>query len=254
MSYLFATAVVLAAALAAAAVTSAVRRRVHIDALRHHHEIGGAVFLQMGVVFAVLLAFVFNEVWGEYNTAAEAIARECGDIRVAATLAGNLPPDEAQNVRRLIIAYLNAVVTDEWPAMSQRREDSVLAETRLRELALGVARLPTATTEEQTTREQIIDFLRSAEQSRQARLFQVAAGIPSELWFMLLTFSATLVGFLFFFGIENIRSQMLFTGVFAGSLALVLVILSMLNFPFEGAMALQPTAFRDTIVRVVATR
>src|SRR4029077_19234369 len=43
----------------------------------HYHEVGYAVFLQLGVIFAVLLAFVFNGVWSDYNTASRAIDSEC---------------------------------------------------------------------------------------------------------------------------------------------------------------------------------
>jgi hypothetical protein len=49
--------------------TIVVRRASGLDAHRQHHEIGNPVYLQIGVVFAVLLAFVFNEVFGEYNSA-----------------------------------------------------------------------------------------------------------------------------------------------------------------------------------------
>jgi hypothetical protein len=75
----------------------------------------------------------------------------------------------------------------------------------------------------------------------------MVSGIPPVLWIMLLSFSMTLVGFLFFFGIENVASQMAFTGVFAASLAFLLVILKMLDFPFEGAMRLSPDAVQQTL-------
>jgi hypothetical protein len=249
MTYGSASVLVLASGLLAGFVAGQVRRRVRLDSLRRHHEIGSAVFLQMGVVFAVLLAFVFNEVWGEYNTAAEAISRESGDLRVAALLAGNLPLDSRESVKALIASYLSTVIEEEWPAMSERH-DSPAAETRLRQLALGVTTLPMNTTQQADTRSEIAALLRSASQYRQMRLFQMVQGIPPMLWFMLLAFSVTLVGFLFFFGIDNVWSQMVFTGVFAAALALLLVILSMLDYPFEGAMRLSPAPFSDTLLHV----
>ena len=43
-----------------AAFTCALLHRiVHRDRFRRYHEVGYAVFLQLGVIFAVLLAFVF---------------------------------------------------------------------------------------------------------------------------------------------------------------------------------------------------
>jgi hypothetical protein len=249
MTYTMAVAIVLAAGGCAALLTLLVRRKVHVDALRRHHEIGGAVFAQMGVVFAVLLAFVFNQVWGEYNSADEAIARECGNLRVAALLAENLPSASAATVKNLIVNYVTSVIKDEWPSM-EGRQDSTVTEGHLRELAFGVTHLPTADPQEAVMRNELTLLLRSAQQFRETRLYQMAAGLPVTLWFMLLGYSVTLMAFLFFFGMENVAMQMTFTGVFAGSLAMVMVILSMLNYPFEGAMALQPTAFEEALVHI----
>jgi hypothetical protein len=249
MSFTMAVAIVLAAGGGGAWLTWLVRHKVHMEALRRHHEVGSAVFAQMGVVFAVLLAFVFNQVWGEYNTADEAVARECGNLRIAALLANNLPVESAANIKALIAAYVSSVIHDEWPAMAQR-QDSIVAEARLRELALGVTRLPITNPDAAVTRDELINLLRSAEEHRETRLYEMSSGLPVPLWAMLLMFSVVLLGFLFFFGMEVVSTQMVFTGVFAGSLAMVLVILSMLDYPFEGAMALQPTEFQTTLQHI----
>jgi hypothetical protein len=156
---------------------------------------------------------------------------------------------DSKTVKDLIATYISSVIADEWPAMEQR-QDSIVAETHLRELALGVTRLPAADPEEAATRAEIISLLRAAQENRETRLYEMTSGLPPTLWVMLLVFSCTLLGFLFFFGMDNVNSQMAFTGVFAASLALVLVILGMLNYPFEGAMALQPTAFQTALAHI----
>src|SRR6516164_4409740 len=73
MSYAEALLVILFTAIIAVAATNFVRRALGLDVRQQHHEVGNPVYLQIGVVFAVLLAFVFNEVFGEYNAAAQAI-------------------------------------------------------------------------------------------------------------------------------------------------------------------------------------
>src|SRR4051812_13443100 len=87
MSYPAVALIVFGSGLIAGALSWTTRKLVQIDAPRRHHEIGSAVFLQLGVVFAVLLAFVFSEVWSEYNTAANAINQECANLHGAAMLA-----------------------------------------------------------------------------------------------------------------------------------------------------------------------
>ena len=78
MGYPSAIAFVLLSMLAAAALSYSVHRLVQVDARRRHQEVGVTVFLQLGVLFAVLLAFVFSEAYSEYGNAQRAIDLECG--------------------------------------------------------------------------------------------------------------------------------------------------------------------------------
>ena len=91
MSYLAAVLIVVGCAAVAGLASLLIGRRVTVESRRQRHEIGIAVFQQVGVMFAVLLAFVFNEVWTQYNTAAQSINRECGALHGAAMLANAIP-------------------------------------------------------------------------------------------------------------------------------------------------------------------
>src|SRR5262245_59665410 len=73
MTYAAAISIILIAGIVAAVATAFLQHLIEFDLRRHHHDVGSVVFLQLGVVFAVLLAFVFNEVWSEYNEAAQSI-------------------------------------------------------------------------------------------------------------------------------------------------------------------------------------
>jgi hypothetical protein len=56
------------------------------------------VFLQLGFILAALLAFVFNEVWNEYDVAEEAIDRECAALHGTAMLAATSRAEQARIV------------------------------------------------------------------------------------------------------------------------------------------------------------
>jgi hypothetical protein len=68
MSYTELGRLVLGTGLVAAFTCALLHRIVHHDRFRRYHEVGYPVFLQLGVIFAVLVAFVFNGVWSDYNT------------------------------------------------------------------------------------------------------------------------------------------------------------------------------------------
>jgi len=117
MNYLVACLIVLGSTAAAAVASFLVCRLAPIETRRRHHEVGSVVFLQVGVMFAVLLAFVFSEVWGEYNTAAQAINGECGALHGASMLANALPGHVGRPVNQAIANYVRTVAEEEWPAM-----------------------------------------------------------------------------------------------------------------------------------------
>ena len=91
MSYTELGGLVLGSGLVAALISTLLHRIVHHDTFRRYHEVGYAVFLQLGVIFAVLLAFVFNGVWSDYNTASQAIDSECASLHGIAILSDRLP-------------------------------------------------------------------------------------------------------------------------------------------------------------------
>src|ERR1700761_2215036 len=119
MNYPTAIAIVLACAGLTGVLSYLVGRLVTVDARRRHHEVGSQVFQLVGVLFAVILAFVFNEVWSQYNTAAQAISAECGALHGAAMLANALPGKKGRPVNEAILAYTHEVADAEWPTMAK---------------------------------------------------------------------------------------------------------------------------------------
>jgi len=120
MSYTEALLLISLTAIASTAAASSVQYILDIDIRRRLHEVGHPVYLQIGVVFAVLLAFVFNGVWGEYNRAAQAINGECGALHGAAVLAHDLSDRQGQGIEQAILNYLKVVINIEWAALKRR--------------------------------------------------------------------------------------------------------------------------------------
>ncbi len=241
--------VVIVTSTAAGTLAWLVRRIVPVDMLRRHHEMGGAVFLQLGVVFAVLLAFVFNEAWNGYEAAAEAINGECGALHGAAILADNLPGPERARMERAIHDYITVVIGTEWKAMGAR-ENSAAATASFEAMLSTAAKLPAESARMEALKPHIVELLTHAHQERETRLFQLTLGVPTMIWCLLGLFSVILISFLFAFGIDYVASQVAFVAVFAAMLCFALLTVRMLDFPFEGPLRLPPSDFQATLVKV----
>jgi hypothetical protein len=236
MTYAAALSIVILSAVVVTAASLCVDRTISLEARRRHHDVGNQVFQLIGVMFSVILAFVLSEVWSEYNTAKQAIGGECGALHGAAMLANALPNHEGRPINESIFAYAQKVVQTEWPLMAKERR-SLGAVDDLRAAFDTAARLRATTSSEVANRSQIISLLTQAHAHREMRTFQLQLGMPQAMWAVLITIGLILVAFVVLSGTE-LPATILFGTTFAISIAMVLVLVRMLDYPFEGALAL----------------
>jgi hypothetical protein len=248
MTYLGAFITVAISGIAAAAASWVVGRVVALEPRRRHHDVGAAIFAQIGIMLSVLLAFVFGQVWGEYRTAAQAIGDECAALHGAAILTSALPPEQGQPVIRAISTYAKAVAYDEWPLMADRKL-SRAAQHDLEVLLHRAADMRVSGANEVATQSQVISLLALAHANRETRTFQLTAAAPPLLWLMLIAMSVILSLFVVCAGVERV-THMIFAAVFAASVAMVLVVVRMLDLPFEGSLALPNTDFLNLVAKV----
>jgi hypothetical protein len=248
MSYIELGGLVLGTGLIAAFVCVLLHRILHHDTFRRYHEVGHAVFLQLGVIFAVLLAFVFNNVWSNYNVASQAIDSECGSLHGIAILSDRLPAPAGAAILDGLHAYLRTVIDREWPDMQQRSE-SQTADAILQSLWQAVETVNTDPTDSQI-RGQLLSLLAAAHQSRETRLYQMRQGVPGLIWSLLIIFAFALIGCMLVFAAEASLSKAVLVGVFTSSLTLALLTVRMLDFPFESALQLSSRDFSETLKKI----
>jgi len=249
MSYAVALLVVFLIAVGSIVATSFARRALGLDVRREHHEVGNPIYLQIGVVFAVLLAFVFNEVWAEYNAAAQAINGECGSLHGAAILAHNLSDGQGQGIEQAILNYAEVVINVEWASLAQRKA-SPEAVSAFQAIVDNAGRLNTTRPTDLTIQGQILSLLAEAHAFRESRIFQANQGLPVVIWIVLSFYALVLVAFVLFAGVESRIGHLLFSAIFATSVVLVLIVVRMLDYPFEGALTLSNSDFVETIEHV----
>jgi hypothetical protein len=253
MSSTFATVIILAAGATAALITLLVHRRIQADVRQHHQEVGSAVFLQLGFILAVLLAFVFNEVWSEYDVAEEAIDRECAALHGTAMLAATLRAEQARIVLLAERDYVSSVLTSEWHTMARYRTESIETVSKLRDMITAVAHLQPVDPNSASTRDQMLSLLAQAHAQRETRIFQANEGVPGAIWTVLIFLSMVLTLSVSLSSIKyRVTASIIVAAIFATAIAGILVLVRLLDFPFEGALALQSKDFTTVLVKITA--
>ncbi len=214
---------------------------------RDHHEVGAVVFLQLGVVFAVLLAFVFDETWGQYNAAAQAVDLECGALHGASMIATTLKPAEAHALVGAEVDYVVSVVGPEWREMARHRREDLATDDRLVMLVRAAALIARDDPARPRATAEILSLLATAHAEREARIFQVGSGVPGPLWAVLIVFAVVLEMFVALAALSWPATAFAFSAVFAAGITSILVIGRLLDYPFEGALAIPSSDFVDLL-------
>ena len=164
-------------------------------------------------------------------------------------LAHDLPDGQGHDIEQAILNYSKVVINVEWPAL-QRRQGSLEAVSAFETIVAAAGHLNVARPADAAIQGQILSLLAQAHAHRETRIFQANRGLPVIIWLVLSFYAFILVIFVLFAGVQSRIGHLFFSAVFTTSVVLVLLLLRMLDYPFEGALALSNDDFVKTIQRV----
>ena len=222
-----------------------VRLRVRLAHLRGNNEVAGFKFAVIGVLYAVLLAFVVVISWERFHDAENALAREAGSAATIYRVAGGL--DEASaTLRATLSAYLNSVLKDDWPAMVRGRSSTVTTRV-LSDLYDEVIQFRPADLHDSNLQADLMSGLDEITRARRERLLIAEGTVHPVIWFVLFLGAALTISFTFFFGTQNLIAQSLMTGILAAIILSAVLVVIALDRPYTGAV----TVSKEPILSVL---
>lgn len=222
------------------------RRRVHHMTLKEDHEVVGFVYSMIGVVYAVLLAFVVIIIWQQYNETKNAVQHEGARISNLLRDSRAFHPNKRKEIQTLILAYGKAVVDDEWAAMSTG-EASPAASSAYENIWEAFYALQPETENEKAFYTESIRRLNELGNLRRARLLNSRSGLPSLLWVLLIGGGVVSVGFTYMFGATHWWTQVLTVGCLGGLTGFILFLILALDFPFAGSLRISPEPISNVV-------
>src|ERR1700691_2714946 len=95
------------------------RKIFHHKVQEGHNDVCVPIFLNAGVLFAVLLGFMVVAVWESYDAANATVASEASALVPLYRATYNLPPEAGDRMREAAREYVEAVIQDEWPIQAK---------------------------------------------------------------------------------------------------------------------------------------
>ncbi|MGH7552346.1 MAG: DUF4239 domain-containing protein [Longimicrobiales bacterium] len=223
-----------------------VRKLVTVPVLQSRNDVTGFMHAVVGVLYAVLLAFTVLAGWERYDEADDVADHEANALADLYRAAGAYPEEVRLRLRTKLRSYANAVITDEWPELAHGRA-SLRAWAPYNDLWREYLAFSPGTEAESLWHRQSLVWLGDLGDYRRMRLLRSEAAIPAVLWVVLAVGGIVTVGFSCAYGLSSAVAHSFMTGALAGTLALILVVLSALEHPYRGEIRVEPRALAEVL-------
>lgn len=217
------------------------------EVFREHNDLAGFIFAVVGVIYAVLLAFVAVGVWERFTAAESRTYDEAGQILIVyrdseAFGSGGL------HLRRLLNDYVQSIISDEWPELHNGREAGGIATGKVTRVARALRSLAPRTNAQQAIYENMLYAFGNALLDRDARLSEDVTGLNDVMWWIVLAGAIITIGFTFLFGFKNNVMQSAMIGTLATLIGLVIFLSMSMDYPFQGDIQVHPEAFQHLLL------
>jgi hypothetical protein len=211
-----------------------------------HNDVHAVYFSMVGLLYAILLAFVVVVAWEQFNSAEESTHTEVTRLSNLLRDAQPLPDADRERIQTAIVTYMQNVVDREYDTMADGEADGETSRS-YRDIwnqyyATKVEDEPAATFFGSS-----VDRLNELGEARRLRLLASRSTIPVPLWILLIGGGVFTIAWLFPFYVPNtvIQTRALATvGAFTG---FVLFLIFALQHPFAGDIAIDSSVYQELI-------
>jgi hypothetical protein len=206
-----------------------------------HNDRAGFIFAVLGVIYAVLLAFVAVGTWERFQQAEARTYEEAESLAEVYRDAGSFQGGDS--LRATLRTYVESVINVSWPAMRSGQKSNA-ADVLLEAVDRDVRALPATSPRLEDIHAQMLSAMDTALADRESRVTMDSTGINEIMWIVLMVGAFLTVGFTYLFGFDHTVMQVLMVGGLSLMMSLLLFLIVALNYPFRGSIAIGPDAFQ----------
>ena len=218
------------------------RKVLDLKKLQDSHEVSGYLLSVVGTLYAVLLGLVVVDAMQQFQNARQVTEHEANCLADIYLLSSKLPEPKKTEVRKLCIDYTKQVIEVEWESMDNIKECPAARNLAL-DLTKSLMNFEPVTQNQQIIYAQMISDSTQFWQNRRDRINIAINGIPQIEWITLLLGGFITVFFTYFFGLQNLKLQIVMTAMVAVLISLNLYLVLLFGYPFSGDLSVNNKAF-----------
>jgi hypothetical protein len=217
-------------------------RLVPVQIRRAHNDLAGFTIAIVSVLYAVLLAFIAIATWESFSKSSDIVEDESDYAGGMYLDTQGLPPAVGQEIRDDLAEYVRVVIEEEWPVQRTGKTPEQ-GWKPLRDLATAIVAIHPQSLGESVIEAELLTSWNKLYLARSSRLSAVESHVPAVIWWIIFFGAVITTGYTYFFGSENLPMHMAMTATVAATLALVVVLILALDWPFRGDISVTPDPF-----------
>jgi len=229
------TALVGVVSLASVVGLIAVRNVVDLTSFSNASDSIGSYLQVLGSIYAVLLGFIVFLVWGQFNDARGYVHHEASSLVDLHRTASGLPPEARDTIQQGILEYIDAVLSDEWPAMAKGEQATLDRIGQRLDRVWGAIHTCMPLNDcQHTVYAEVLARFNDLSETRTNRLSAASAKIPIAMNVLLYTGAITMVGSMWLLPFEKFWLHAVVTASLASATAHILYLIHDLDTAFSG--------------------
>ncbi|MDF9391386.1 MULTISPECIES: DUF4239 domain-containing protein [Methylococcus] len=219
-----------------------IQRRVDHRKQRNLNDVAAAVYTNFGVLFSLILGILVGQGEERRGDISSAAVHEAAILMDLVNVAEAYDASVGHAVHAAAIGYASAVIEQEWPLLVEHQGGRI-KRAPLEQLWRISKSIDPAEPRGQALYDTTVSMLENLAEARYERISVANDDLSELLRFVLWVGAAFTIAFLWFFGAENQKVQLLLTGIVTSMLSLVLILVLSMNNPLAGDLGIRPEPF-----------
>jgi hypothetical protein len=217
------------------------------DRLRTFKGISPGILPPMGILYALLVAFLASQVWADQQRAHDAVNREASALRAVVLLSARFQEPIEQQLRELVRRQIQETTTVEWPAMANQNIELTRPPAALvGALSLALAQTPQHEGQAVAQRE-TVHALQEALDARRQRIIISRSTINWVKWWGLILEAILTLLAIGMVHSDNRSTAGVAMGIFATAAAVAALMVASHARPFTGEVSVGADVLRQVM-------
>jgi hypothetical protein len=185
----------------------------------------------VATLFAFILGFTVAILWKDYREADKRVVNEATELRIICSLSRAV--EQSQTLRDRVLAYTQAVIEEEWPAMTKGQTSPKADQARNRLWVESLA-LAKKYPQQKSFTEAILKALVQFDHDRRERMALLEKSVHPLIYYTLILSGISTIICFTFLSVRRTQLQYLLDAIIVSAVVFNIYLVSAIDLPFSG--------------------